>query len=102
MSKERPWEAGPFEQWVIEELDYRKNSLSTGIQGQFKGDLPQYAGPRKAWARVFSNGMVEYPNGNANLISDNDNEDGLGNILKDIEFWLRNNWIILDRYNKAK
>jgi hypothetical protein len=78
MSKERPWEAGPFEQWVIDELDYRKKSLSTGIQGQFTGDLPQYAGPRKAWARVFSNGMVEYPNGNANLIkSDNDNEWGL-------------------------
>ena len=77
MSKERPWEAGPFEQWVIEELDYRKNSLSTGIQGQFKGDLSQYAGPRKAWTRVFSNGMVEYPNGNSNLISDNDNEWGL-------------------------
>ena len=77
MSKERPWEAGPFEQWVIDELDYRKKSLSTGIQGQFTGDLPQYAGPRKAWARVFSNGMVQYPNGNANLISDNDNEWGL-------------------------
>ena len=77
MSKERPWEAGPFEQWVIEELDYRKNSLSTGIQGLFTGDLPQYTGPRKAWARVFSNGMVEYPNGNSNLISDNDNEWGL-------------------------
>ena len=77
MSKERPWEAGPFETWVIDELDFRKNSLSTGIQGQFKGDLPQYAGPRKAWTRVFSNGMVEYPNGNANLISDNDNEWGL-------------------------
>lgn len=75
MSKERPWEAGPFEKWVVDELDFRKNSLSTGIQGQFTGDLPQYAGPRKAWARVFSNGMVEYPNGNA--ISDNDNEWGL-------------------------
>ena len=77
MSKERPWEAGPFEQWVIDELDFRKNSLSTGIQGQFKGDLPKYAGPRKAWARVFSNGMVEYQNANPNLISDNDNEWGL-------------------------
>ena len=77
MSKERPWEAGPFEKWVVDELDFRKNSLSTGIQGQFKGDLSQYAGPRKAWTRVFSNGMVEYPNGNANLISDNDNEWGL-------------------------
>jgi hypothetical protein len=77
MSKERPWEAGPFEKWVVDELDFRKNSLSTGIQGQFKGDLTQYAGPRKAWTRVFSNGMVEYPNGNANLISDNDNEWGL-------------------------
>ena len=77
MSKERPWEAGPFEQWVIDELDFRKNSLSTGIQGQFKGDLPRYTGPRKAWARVFSNGMIEYQNANPNLISDNDNEWGL-------------------------
>ena len=77
MSKERPWEAGPFEKWVVDELDFRKNSLSTGIQGQFKDDMSQYAGPRKAWARVFSNGMVQYPNGNANLISDNDNEWGL-------------------------
>jgi hypothetical protein len=77
MSKERPWEAGPFEKWVVDELDFRKNSLSTGIQGQFKGDMSQYAGPRKAWTRVFSNGMVEYQNGNANLISDNDNEWGL-------------------------
>ena len=77
MSKERPWEAGPFEEWVIDELDFRVKSLSTGIQGQFKGDLPRYAGPRKAWARVFSNGMVEYKSGNQNLISDNDNEWGL-------------------------
>ena len=77
MSKERPWEAGPFEKWVVDELDFRKNSLSTGIQGQFKGDLPQYAGPRKAWIRVFSNGMVEYNGNNPNLISDNDNEWGL-------------------------
>jgi len=81
MSKERPWEAGPFEKWVIDELDYRKNSLSTGIQGQFKGDLPQYAGPRKAWVRVFSNGMVEYDN--PNLISDNDNEWGLAFVSGD-------------------
>jgi len=77
MSKERPWEAGPFEKWVVDELDFRKNSLSTGIQGQFKGDLPQYAGPRKAWIRVFSNGMVEYNGNNPNLVSDNDNEWGL-------------------------
>ena len=86
MSKERPWEAGPFEQWVIDELDFRKNSLSTGIQGQFKGDLPKYAGPRKAWARVFSNGMVEYQNANPNLISDNDNEWGLAFLSGDTFF----------------
>jgi len=30
------------------------------------------------------------------------NEDGLGNILKNVEFWLRDNWTIIDRYNKAK
>jgi len=29
-------------------------------------------------------------------------EDGLGNILKNVEFWLRDNWSIIDRYNKAK
>ena len=30
------------------------------------------------------------------------NQDGLGNILKNIEFWLRDNWSIIDRYNKVK
>ena len=30
------------------------------------------------------------------------NQDGLGNVLKNIEFWLRDNWSIIDRYNKAK
>ena len=30
------------------------------------------------------------------------NEDGLGNVLKNVEFWLRENWITLDRFNKAK
>lgn len=30
------------------------------------------------------------------------NQDGLGNILKNIEYWLRDNWSIIDRYNKAK
>lgn len=30
------------------------------------------------------------------------NQDGLGNILKNVEFWLRDNWSIIDRYNKAK
>lgn len=30
------------------------------------------------------------------------NEDGLGNILKNVEFWLRDNWSIIDRYNKTK
>lgn len=30
------------------------------------------------------------------------NQDGLGNILKNIEFWLRDNWSVIDRHNKAK
>ena len=30
------------------------------------------------------------------------NEDGLGNVLKNIEYWLRDNWSIVDRYNKSK
>lgn len=30
------------------------------------------------------------------------NQDGLGNILKNIEYWLRDNWSIIDRYNKTK
>lgn len=77
MSKERPWEAGPFEQWVIDELNHRVESLSTGIKGKFTSDLPQYAGPRKAWARVFSNGMVQYKDSNPNLVSDKDDEWGL-------------------------
>lgn len=30
------------------------------------------------------------------------NQDGLGNILKNIDYWLRDNWSIIDRYNKVK
>jgi 5'-3' exonuclease len=30
------------------------------------------------------------------------NQDGLGNILKNVEYWLRDNWTIIDRYNKVK
>lgn len=30
------------------------------------------------------------------------NEDGLGNVLKNVDYWLRENWMIIDRYNKAK
>jgi len=30
------------------------------------------------------------------------NQDGLENVLKNIEYWLRDNWILIDRYNKSK
>ena len=30
------------------------------------------------------------------------NQDGLGNILKNVEYWLRDNWSIIDRYNYLK
>jgi len=29
-------------------------------------------------------------------------EDGLSNVLKNIDYWLKDNWTILDRYNKTK
>jgi len=29
-------------------------------------------------------------------------EDGLGNVLKNVDFWIRDVWTTLDRYNKAK
>jgi DNA polymerase-1 len=29
-------------------------------------------------------------------------EDGLGNVLKNVDFWIRDNWTTIDRYNKAK
>ena len=29
-------------------------------------------------------------------------KDGLGNVLKNVDFWIRDNWITIDRYNKAK
>ena len=28
-------------------------------------------------------------------------KDGLGNVLKNVDYWIRDNWIIVDRYNKA-
>lgn len=30
------------------------------------------------------------------------NQDGLGNVLKNVDFWIRDNWMTIDRYNKAK
>lgn len=30
------------------------------------------------------------------------NEDGMGNVIKNIEYWLRDNWEQLNRYNKTK
>jgi 5'-3' exonuclease len=29
-------------------------------------------------------------------------KDGLGNVLKNVDFWIRDNWTTIDRYNKAK
>lgn len=28
-------------------------------------------------------------------------KDGLGHVLKNVDYWIRDNWIIVDRYNKA-
>jgi len=30
------------------------------------------------------------------------NQDGIGNVIKNVDFWLRDNFQIIDRYNKAK
>ena len=30
------------------------------------------------------------------------NQDGLGNILKNVEYWLRENWDKIDRYSRSK
>ena len=76
MSKERPWEAGPFESWVSDELNYRVNNLSKGISSYPNdGNKVEYSGPRKAWARVFSNGM-NLTTG-SNLTPDGETEWGL-------------------------
>jgi len=76
MSKERPWEAGPFESWVSDELNYRVNHLSKGIsEYPNDGNKVEYSGPRKAWARVFSNGMNLTTE--SNLTPDGDTEWGL-------------------------
>jgi len=29
-------------------------------------------------------------------------KDGLGNVLKNVEYWIRDNWKVIDRYNKTK
>ncbi len=30
------------------------------------------------------------------------NEDGLGNVLKNLDYWLRDNWVTIDAYNRSK
>jgi hypothetical protein len=76
MSAERPWEAGPFSKWVIEELNNRVNSLSFGInQTRSANNGMEYvSGPRRHWIRVFSNGV--------NKKAGEDSEDKWGLILK--------------------
>jgi len=29
-------------------------------------------------------------------------EDGLNNVLKNVDYWLKDNWITIDRYNRTK
>jgi hypothetical protein len=29
-------------------------------------------------------------------------KDGLGNVLKNVDYWIRDNWSSINRYNKAK
>lgn len=60
MSADRPWEAGPFSKWVIEELDNRIKYLSSGIiqsPENSNGAMKYSSGPRRHWIKVFSNGM---------------------------------------------
>jgi hypothetical protein len=28
-------------------------------------------------------------------------KDGLGNVLKNVDYWIRDNWVLVDKYNKA-
>lgn len=59
MSLERPWEAGPFDGWVIQELNQRTQNLSTGIiqSPTSNNDMNYTSGPRRHWIRAFSNGL---------------------------------------------
>ena len=76
MSAEKPWEAGPFSEWVIEELNKRVNGISSGINQTINSDSINYnSGPRRHWIRAFSSGFVDG--------IDTDNSWGL--ILKSID-----------------
>lgn len=60
MSANRPWESGPFSEWVIEELNNRIKYLSSGIiqsPANSNGAMNYKSGPRRHWLRLFSNGM---------------------------------------------
>jgi len=60
MSADRPWEAGPFSKWVIDELNNRIKYLSSGIiqsPENSNGAMKYSSGPRRHWIKVFSNGM---------------------------------------------
>lgn len=58
MSSERPWESGPFQPWVVQELNNRVNYLSNGIrQLPSTTSINYLSGPRRHWIRAFSNGV---------------------------------------------
>jgi len=77
MSSERPWEAGPFRNFVVEELNSRVKGLSSGINQipLSNGEMDLKSGPRRHWIRAFSNGFDK-----SNQSDDNDSNWGL--ILK--------------------
>ena len=88
MSAEKPWEAGPFSEWVIEELNKRVNGISSGINQTINSDSINYnSGPRRHWIRAFSSGFVDG--------IDTDNSWGL--ILKSIDS--SNNVTTLDTFS---
>lgn len=79
MSSERPWEAGPFRNFVVTELNSRVNGLSSGINQTSlpNGLMDIKSGPRRHWIRAFSNGVNKDP-----ITGDVDAEFNWGLILK--------------------
>jgi hypothetical protein len=67
MSLSRPWEAGPFEPWVMSALEKRVQNLSSGINqvpSGLTGNMNYLSGPKRHWIRAFSNGFVADPSEN--------------------------------------
>jgi hypothetical protein len=93
---------------VIDNLDQYRNSILSNIEYNLKTNKIEY----KEFDNINISQMISQLNSDlGNDIVNQFNietflrfyhKDGLGNVLKNVDYWIRDNWTLIDRINKIK